>query len=304
MATGPLPEFIEPMLSRRGEPFDSDDYLFEIKWDGTRVLLFADEEGAPPRLRNRRRAILDDRYPERDEWSLPAGTVLDGEMIVLQEGVPDFPALLSRDQIQDEARARSAAKRRPATFVAFDLLYLDFEPLISLPLADRRARLTELLAPRDLPKLFLSEGITGEGTRYFEQAVDRGLEGVMAKRLDSRYAPGARPEHWLKIKREESLLGTVIGVTFRGANVRSLVIAAPIEGELRVVGKVGSGLREEDRERILEQLPTIERDEPLIPCSETARWVEPILFCHVSYLELTRGGEMRAPVFQGWVEAP
>ena len=152
MATGPLPEFIEPMLSRRSEPFDSEDHLFEIKWDGTRVLLFVDEEGVAPRLRNRRRAVLDARYPEREEWlDLPPGTVLDGEMIVLQEGVPDFSALLSRDQIQDDARARAAMKSRPATFVAFDLLYRDFEPQTSVPLTERRAARVHVSPPTPRP---------------------------------------------------------------------------------------------------------------------------------------------------------
>ncbi len=296
-----LPDFVAPMLSRRGAAFDSDKNLFEVKWDGTRALLFADRSG--PRLRNRREAILDERYPELEGWrGVPAGAVLDGELVVLRDGVPDFSALLPREQIRRPERARAAARSLPATYVVFDLLYEEFEPIMGRPLSERRERLSNLIAPLELPALVLSEGIVGAGCSCFEKAVDAGLEGVMAKRLDSRYQPGARSEAWVKIKREEHRLCTVIGFTMRGNPLRSLVIGSEVAGVLRCVGKVGSGLTEDHRRALFARIPSIERDEPIVPCRHSARWVEPVLFCDVSYLEVTKSGDLRAPVLSAWLE--
>ena len=296
-----LPDFVAPMLCRRGSAFDSDQHLFEIKWDGTRALLFADHSGR--RLRNRREAVLDERYPELESWgALPPGTVLDGELVVLRDGAPDFSALLAREQIRSPDRARRAARANPATFVAFDLLYEQFEPLFARPLIERRERLAALLTPRELPSLIFSDGVVGTGCAYFEQAVAQGLEGVVAKRLDSRYQPGMRSESWLKIKREEHRLCTVIGFSMRGEELRSLVIASEVDGVLRCVGKVGSGLTEAHRAALLAQLPSIEREKPVIPCRHSARWVEPVLFCDVSYLETTGSGDLRSPVLSSWID--
>jgi DNA ligase D-like protein (predicted ligase) len=289
------------MLARIGAPFDSDEHLFEIKWDGTRALCFVDRDGL--RLRNRRGADLAVRYPEHIPWrALPAGTVLDGEIVVLAEGAPDFGSLLSREQARTADRAARLARSQPATYIVFDLLYRDFSPLLDRPLAERRERLESLLAERPLPSLVLSEGITGRGEAYFASAVERGLEGVIAKRLASRYLPGERTDAWQKFKRRLRLLGVVIGVSMRGEELRSLIIAADREGELRCVGRVGSGLTERDRAMLLARLPELERAAPVVPCRHRGRWIEPLLFCDVSYLEATRSGELRAPVFRGWVE--
>ncbi len=299
----PLPDFVPPMLARIGAPFDSDEHLFEIKWDGTRALLFRDETEL--RLLNRRRAVLTDRYPEHQGWdALPPGTVLDGELVVLRAGLPDFGALLSREQVRRPARAAVLARSHPATYAVFDLLYLDHLPLLDRPLAERRERLAELIDGRSLPALILSEGITGDGSAYFERCVDAGLEGVVAKRLTSRYRPGERTDAWQKIKRSERLLCAVVGFSMRGEEIRSLIIAASFDGALRCVGRVGSGLTDAKRAELLARLPEIERDRPVVPCgTHRGRWVEPILFCDVSYLEPTASGELRAPVLRAWVDS-
>jgi bifunctional non-homologous end joining protein LigD len=125
------------MLAKLGEPFDSENYLFEIKWDGTRTLAFVD--GAGYRLVNRRRMDMNDRYPEFDFLrNLPPGTVLDGEMVVLRDGKPDFRLLQSREQARTPLNIRSLARSHPATYVVFDLLYESYRPVMSLPLAVRR----------------------------------------------------------------------------------------------------------------------------------------------------------------------
>src|SRR6266852_8415456 len=135
-----LPRFVPPMLAQPGVPFDSSQHLFEIKWDGTRVLAFVEQGGY--RLVNRHRADVTDRYPELGFLNdLPAGTILDGEVAVLRQGKPDFGLLLSRNQARAALKIQSLAWTFPATYVVFDLLYHRFESLLASPLGARRQRL-------------------------------------------------------------------------------------------------------------------------------------------------------------------
>jgi ATP-dependent DNA ligase len=185
------------MLAKRGAPFDSPEHLFEIKWDGTRVLAFVDSNGY--RLVNRHRADVTDRYPELGFLDhLAAGTVLDGEVVVLRQGKPDFGLLLSRNQARAPLKIRSLARTFPVTYVVFDLLYHRFESLLALPLRARRHRLETVVRACDNSRLVYSEGIVGPGRAFFEAVCRKGLEGVVAKRLDGRYRPGRRA--WIKVK--------------------------------------------------------------------------------------------------------
>jgi ATP-dependent DNA ligase len=188
------------MLAQPGVPFDSSEHLFEIKWDGTRVLAFVDSCGY--RLVNRHRADVSDRYPELGFLNdFPVGIILDGEVVVLRQGKPDFGLLLSRNQARAPLKIRSLARTFPATYVVFDLLYQRFESLLALPLRARRQRLETVVRACADTKLVFSEGIVGPGRAFFEAVCRLGLEGVVAKRLDGRYRPGRRA--WIKIKPKE-----------------------------------------------------------------------------------------------------
>ena len=132
-----LPRFIPPMLAKSGVPFDSQEHLFELKWDGTRVLAFVDSRGY--RLVNRHRADVTERYPELGFLNdLPTGIVLDGEVVVLRQGKPDFRLLLCRNQARASLKIQSLARTFPATYVVFDLIYNRFESLLALRLWARR----------------------------------------------------------------------------------------------------------------------------------------------------------------------
>ncbi len=195
----PLPAFVPPMLAQPGAPFDSDDHLFEIKWDGTRMLVVRDGDGY--RLVNRLRAERTAQYPELACLAqLPAGTILDGEMVVLQQGQPDFGRPLSGDLACQPLKIQLLARSLPATYMVFDLLYAHHRSLLSAPLHQRRARLRDLAGALGHPQVVLSEGIVGAGRAYFCQVCAMGLEGVVAKRIDSRYRPGRRTRAWIKIK--------------------------------------------------------------------------------------------------------
>ena len=127
-----LPRFVPPMLAKSGDPFDSPEHLFEIKWDGTRVLAFVDSNRY--RLVNRHRADVTERYPELGFLNdLPTGIVLDGEVVVLRQGKPDFRLLLSRNQARASLKIQSLARTFPATYIVFDLPYHRFESLLVLP---------------------------------------------------------------------------------------------------------------------------------------------------------------------------
>lgn len=294
MAKRKLPTFIEPMLAKPSQPFDSGEYLYEIKWDGFRALCFA--ESGDYRLIGRRKTDFTDLFPELAPLkSLPAGCVLDGEIVVMVKGKPDFRALLKR---QREGRAFDF--KYPATYVPFDLLYESYKPLMALTCEQRRSRLASLLETVSSPRIVMSRSIVKDGVAYFEQAVAAGLEGVVAKKRISTYQPGLRSDSWLKIKARNELICAIIGYEPSAERqLKSLIVAAPVDGELRFIGQVGSGLSAEMHARLVKLLQQRECKTPVVPCKIKGKWVVPDLFCRVSYLEMTSTGKLRGPVFEG-----
>ena len=295
-----LPEFVKPMLARPAEPFDSPDFLFEPKWDGTRALAFVDGDGQY-RLVNRRRRDMAWRYPELSFLaSLPAGTVLDGEIVCIgADGKPDFQALQAREQVRTKTRAVRSVPTCPATYIVFDLMYVAFASIMNEPCSVRRDLLRRLVAQAGQAGLVMSEGVVEHGAAYFAQAAAQGLEGVVAKRLDSAYQPGKRTGAWLKIKRHVTIHCAVIGFVPEGKDdFGSLIVAAQeADGVLRCVGRVGSGFDARLRARLNDYLWRHLRDTPVIPCREKGRWVEPGLYCTVTCMDRTADGRLRAPVF-------
>jgi ATP-dependent DNA ligase len=293
---GPLPEFVAPMLARIGAPFDSDEHLFEVKWDGIRSLAFC--EGGAHRLRSRTRNDQTARYPELAFLSrLPAGTLLDGELVVLAEGIPSFRAVMGRERASAGAELQALAAELPVSYVVFDLLYAGGASLMARPLVERRARLQEIVEAAGEPRLVPSDGIVGAGHAFFEGIRQRGLEGMVAKHLASSYLPGKRTGAWTKVKQQRSVLCLILGYVLEGAEVRSLVIATDFGDGLEPVGRVGSGLVARDAERIRRLGEPLRRSAPLLPVEDEAVWLEPGLYCRVGYLERTVHGGLRAPVF-------
>jgi DNA ligase D-like protein (predicted ligase) len=295
-----LPPFIAPMLATAGEAFDSEVHYFEIKWDGTRTLIFVDRQGY--RLFNRRRIEVTDRYPELACLAaLPAGTVLDAETVVLRDGKPDFALLMSREHARTPLKVRTLARALPATLMAFDLLYENFTSLMNLELAERRPRLEALLRAAAMPQLVLSDGVIGPGKAFFAEVCKRGLEGVVAKRLNSRYLPGQRSDAWVKVKRGDRARCAVIGFvlsTTTANDFRNLLLAEEDDSGLHYVGKVGTGFSDAVRRRLNELLGSRLRPKPVVPCKIRGKWIEPGLYCTVRFMERTPRGELRMPVFE------
>ncbi len=213
----PLPLFLRPMLAQPGRPFDSDQHLFEIKWDGIRALAFIEQTGY--RLVSRHGLELGALFPELAVLGdLPPGTLLDGELVVLRSGRPDLSLVQSRQQLRCGPKIRFRARTTPATYIVFDQLYDEYRPLLGRPLSVRRDVLSNTLGSigphRDVNHagdtsharetthggVVFYQGVTGAGRAFFQQVVEQQLEGVVAKRLDSLYRPGQRNGAWIKIK--------------------------------------------------------------------------------------------------------
>lgn len=293
---------LAPMLAYFSPPFDSPRHLFEIKWDGTRCLLFLDN--GKIRLQNRRLEDITFRYPELAGLAadLKARTaILDGELVVLQDGRPSFRLLQQREQVADPLKISLLARRLPATYVAFDLLLLDDRPRYLLPLEERRALLEGCL--QESPRLVLSRAVPEHGRAFFAQAVAQGFEGAMAKAKDSPYLIGTRSRYWLKIKprltEECVIIGYTPGKGGRGESFGALLVAGPEGGRLIYRGRVGSGFSEALLAELTGRLKALEVDTPPVKGVrlKAARWVRPELRALVSYQEKTAGGHFRAPVF-------
>lgn len=200
-----LPRAITPMRPRlAAAAFNSAEWLFELKWDGIRALAFGDADGV--RLLDRYGGDLLPLVPELRDLRLPVGTVLDGEIIVCDtRGRPSYELLAAR------AGPKALRRGRGPYFVAFDLLYEAHRPLLGRPLHERRRRLQE--GPYPGRRLLVPEHLEEDGEPFFEVVAEYGLEGIVAKRRDGRYVPGARTVDWLKFHvtpRSDVVLGALL----------------------------------------------------------------------------------------------
>jgi len=223
-------EWIEPMLATAGRLPDGPDWAFEVKWDGMRTTTAADGSGL--RLRSRNGADLTARYPELAALQLPAGLMLDGEIVALDEqGRSDF-ALLQR-RIQRTQPSPELLSSVPVTLVVFDVVRAAGVLQTGLPYRDRRALLAGLDLPTG-PRMSVPGNFTDVASADVLSAVDaQGLEGVVAKRLTSRYEAGRRSRAWIKHAIRRSCLVAVVGWTAsrsRQSDMAALTLALPDEG--------------------------------------------------------------------------
>src|SRR5438105_2846950 len=224
----PLLSKIEPMLaSAAEEPFDSPDFTYEPKWDGVRTIAFVD--GGEVRLQTRNLLDCTKQYPEATQAAEALTgayhAILDGEVVALDEkGVPSFQRLQPRMHVSDESTVRKLRRSTPVIYEVFDILYADGEDLTRKPLRERLRRLDEALTP--MGSIRRSEGFPGTGVALFAAAREQGIEGIVAKRLDSIYLPGARSPAWVKIKAFRTM-ESVIGGWTAGQGGRTTTARAP-----------------------------------------------------------------------------
>lgn len=310
---GDEPPPAEPMLAMLTEgPFDDPEWIFEPKWDGIRAIAVC---GAETRLISRNERNITVAYPELHnlhEQAVALDAMLDGEVVAFDEGVPSFQRLQQRMHLRDEARIEKIATRIPVTFIVFDLLYIDGADLTDHPLEERRRILEDSIVPSE--RIQVSPIVEGDGVALFQAAGQQGLEGIMAKRLSSRYRPGARSRDWLKVKitfdADVIIVGWTEGEGRRTGSLGSLVMAVYEGEELRYVGNVGTGFDRHSLDDTLKRLTDLEESAPPFVAEELrsrpelrrAHWVTPSLVAKVEHRQLTSAGRLRAPSFQGFRE--
>lgn len=294
----------KPMMARTAEkPFDDPDWVFEVKWDGIRAIAYLGEDIS---LKTRNDNELIHKFPELHELSsLIDNAVLDGEIIIMKDGKPDFKAVLKRNQATNPREIQEQAATSPATYVVFDILERDGESLIDIPLMSRLEALGVVLKPGK--HVIQSMVVEEHGVNYYEAILKKDLEGIIAKRKDSTYTPGSRSPDWLKIKEVKTCDCVVFGYT-KGEGSRehtfgALLLGLYDEGRPVFVGRVGTGFTDSNLTSIREQLDNSIINEPWfdeedIPKDST--WVHPKLVAQVGYQEVTEDQRLRAPRFQGF----
>jgi bifunctional non-homologous end joining protein LigD len=303
----PMPEHVLPMMARLSDlPKRDRDYGFEVKWDGVRAIAYC-EEGRV-RLESRTLRDITRQYPELSKLGRELGSrraVLDGEIVALDDqGRPDFQRLQPRMHVTSESTIRRRVSDTPVVYMIFDVLWLEGHLTMPLPYTERRKRLEDLDLNGDnwrTPSYHV-----GDGKAMLEASDEQGLEGVVAKRLDSRYEPGSRSAAWLKIKNKLSqelvIGGWLPGEGGRTNTLGSLAVGFYEEGRLRYAGNVGTGFTQRTLAEVLAELKKRERpDSPFEgrqPPKGT-RFVEPELVAEVEFRGWTKTRTLRQPSFKG-----
>jgi DNA ligase D-like protein (predicted ligase) len=293
--------FLRPMLAISATPFNSENYLFEVKWDGVRAL--AAIENGRWQLRGRTGTDYTPRYPEFAVLRrIPSGTVIDGELVALKGGRADFSALLQRHQRNP---CHGLHRFGPSIhYFVFDLLFVKGRSLLRQPLHERRGRLRDLLNGVSDSSVLYSEGIVGCGRQYFREVVTQGHEGVMAKHLSSVYRPGHRSSVWKKIKPSRILPCVIVGYRMGRGSLHNLLLASLHDRVLRYVGQVSRGFSPALVAELTPRLQAQSRPRPVVPCPVSALWVAPELYCRVRFQEWTNQGRLRHTVFESLIATP
>jgi bifunctional non-homologous end joining protein LigD len=304
----PMPERVLPMLARAGNlPKDERSWSFEVKWDGVRAIGYVQ----PGRLRLESRNLRDvtEAYPEVRGLIGDLGmheAVFDGEVVAFDEqGRPSFGRLQHRMHVRSPAAVRRLSTTTPVVYAIFDLLYLDGRSLTTLPYRERREQLEAL----DLsgPAWRVPAVHPGQGAALLEATSSQGLEGIVAKRLDSSYEPGRRTGAWIKVKhitRQELVIGGWLpGEGRRAERIGALLMGYYEDGGFRYAGRVGTGFTERTLDDLRRRLKPLRREDspftsgPKLP--REAMFVEPSLVADVEFREWTDDGVMRAPSYKG-----
>lgn len=306
----PFFDKVQPMLATLvDEPFDEEGWIYEIKWDGYRAVAFMNKGKVEFKSRNDK-SFNEKFYPiyqELKAWGIDA--VVDGEVVVVNEkGMADFGALQNwRSEADGEL-----------LYYVFDILWYNGLDLTGLPLKERKSILAELLPEKS--SVLLSRDFETSGIEFLEAARRMGLEGIIAKRSESRYYTSIRTREWLKIKaskRQEVVIGGYTNNNDSNKPFSALLVGVFDQGKFVYTGKIGTGFNIKKQKEMLEQFQPLIIDKPAFveepdvnkpsrfrpnPPKAKATWLKPELICEVSFAEMTTDGVMRHPSFQGMRE--
>lgn len=292
-----------PMMAKiASRPFSSENWIFEIKWDGFRAIAYVNQELS---LRSRNDKELKYSFPELQELTeLTQKAILDGEIVIMRDGKQDFQALLERSQASSPIEMELEAKRSPAVYIVFDILEKDGISLLNMPLIERKKILKKSVS--EGKHVLLSDFVKEKGEVYYSIALEKGLEGIIAKKKDSFYEPGVRSGSWLKIRKILSCDCVIFGYT-RGSGARSETFGALLLGlygkeqKPIYVGKVGTGFSQIVLETLVKTLRDLKTEfNPFsIDLPGDITWLRPELVCQVAYQSVTKDGRLRMPRFGG-----
>lgn len=281
-------------------PFNDENYIYEWKLDGVRCLMYLDTDYTE--LRNKRNLKLNDKFPELTQLHRQARVrcILDGELYIFHDGEPDFFQVQRRTLTSDPFKIRLHSRQLPASFTAFDILYYKDAFVTDQPLMKRKKLLSKAVKEND--RLSISRYIETNGIELFALTKERGLEGIVAKRKDSRYACGKRTKDWIKCKNLLDDDFIVCGYIVKEKGIISLVLAQYDE-QNRIVykGHVTMGaslpyLMEHSKKTDTSLFPAIPAG------NEEAVWITPPLVGTVKFMQYTEQGGLRQPVFKGFRE--
>jgi bifunctional non-homologous end joining protein LigD len=309
-----FPLSINPMLASQVDaPFDNKDWVFEVKWDGVRAILFHNKTKGILEIQSRNGKNITHRYPEIIESVNSAvkckeSLVLDGEIVVLnKKGVPDFQMHQKRMNVESQKDIEILSNDLPATYFVFDVLYIDGKDVEELQLLERRTILDSVIA-KGSKRIRISEYIEEKGKALFKSAIENQLEGIVAKHKQSAYHQGTRSSAWLKIKGILTQDCIVVGYTKGEGNRQdyfgSLILAAYDErGNLRFIGHSGSGFGFDQLKETLKAMEELRIEDKFCPLdfvpytNSKPTWLRPELVAEVKFSGWTQDKIMRAPIF-------
>ena len=294
----------EPVASDR-TPTGSD-WIFQIKWDGVRILTYYDVQDV--QLFNRKLNERTKIFPELldvKSYTNADSLIVDGEVIALdQNGQPSFHEVMRRDGIRRADRVSHIQKEVPIFYMIFDILYLNGQWQTDKPLADRMELLRETIKPNPTIQLVSSER---DGTTLFEVAKQHNLEGIVCKNLQSKYTINGKNANWQKVKNYQDTIAVIAGVTYRNNIVNSLVLGLYDEHQqLQFIGHAGTGkLTRQDWITFTKAIETLITDQRPFsknpPRIKDIQWLEPVLTVKVQYMEWPKGHSLRQPSIQAFV---
>jgi bifunctional non-homologous end joining protein LigD len=283
---------MSPMLAKISAPFHSEDYVFEVKWDGIRVIAFI-ENGRIRKLQSRNGRNISEQLPEVMDSRVQAKrAILDGEMIALgEDGKPSISRIFNRLHPRDSLKVHFHANSNPALYMVFDLLHLDGRSLLDTPLLERKKLMERVI--QDCDCIVPCVHTDGNGMDFFEAVTGMGLEGIVAKRKGSPYRPGKRSEDWLKIKSSKTGECYITGFTFAdGTKTRigDLILGDLFQGRWISRGRIKNGIGVRDWVDLLSAFKPVSHDRKMIR-------IEPVKI-EVRYFEIEESGAFRWPIFR------
>lgn len=287
---------INPMLiAEMKDPFDSPDYIFEIKWDGIRCISYL---GAETDIRNKRNKLMAPIFPELQNLheQVKVKCILDHELLVLKNGMPEFYEVQKRATMTNPFKIKLSSERYPASIIAYDILYYKDKDITTLPLIERKKYLQDVVIENNL--ISVSRYVEDNGIMLFDLVREKGLEGIVAKKKNSLYWQGKRSKDWIKCKIMNTDDCIICGYIIKEKSMTSLILGQYDEDVLVYKGHVtlGVSLRvlNEHSYEVIDNSPF-----GFVPAgNENAVWLAPELVCIVESMPTEKGG-FRQPVFKG-----